>query len=130
MTHYGRPQKKDSPAELRRPVPPSEAENSCPSVSASPAVQKAAGRVLALGGAMIAGFFLLMTVPQEETVQNRIPEGAAAVMSTAVTEREELAIPAETNTPSAGTGAEPFGYMDGEWNLWEYIGDLMWSLLS
>lgn len=27
------------------------------------------------------------------------------------------------------TVIEPFGYLDGEWNLWEYIGDSLSSLL-
>lgn len=81
---------------------------------------------------MIAGFFLLMTVPQENETYTAggVPEGAVAVMSTAVHDRETLAMPETAGEDSAGTGAEPFGYMDGEWNLWEYIGDLMWSLLS
>lgn len=114
MTHYGRPRNGTSGTES----PPAQT------------VQKAAGRVLALGGAMIAGFFLLMTVPGEKEVSGTagIPEGAVAVMSTAVAERESLAVPEETREEAAG--AEPFGYMNGEWNLWEYIGDLMWSLLS
>ena len=110
MTHYGRPKKT---------IPGSQALQNA---------QKAAGQVLALGGAMIAGFFLLMTVPEETTATGSIPEGAVAVMSTAVYEKEVLTAPAETGNEAAG--AEPFGYMDGEWNLWEYIGDLMWSLLS
>ncbi len=27
------------------------------------------------------------------------------------------------------TAAEPFGYMNGKWNLWEYLGDVMADLL-
>lgn len=27
------------------------------------------------------------------------------------------------------TSAEPFGYMNGRWNLWEYLGDVMADLL-
>lgn len=27
------------------------------------------------------------------------------------------------------TSAEPFGYMDGRWNFWEYLGDVMADLL-
>ena len=79
---------------------------------------------------MIAGFFLLMTIPPEKqpSAAEGVPEGAVAVMSTAVGERE-MVVPPEENRGEAA-GAEPFGYMDGEWNLWEYIGDLMWSLLS
>ena len=79
---------------------------------------------------MIAGFFLLMAVPQEQetAITSRGPEGAVAVMSSAVCEREAVVLPWETHEEAAG--AEPFGYMDGEWNLWEYIGDLMWALLS
>ena len=123
MTHYGRP-KNSRTGNL-----PPHTEIYSPETQYT-ASRQAAGRVLALGGAMITGFFLLMTVPgeKETTPAGGIPEGAVAVMSTAVTEREMLTLPEEKREEAAGT--EPFGYMDGEWNLWEYIGDLMWSLLS
>ena len=123
MTHYGRP-KNSRTGNL-----PPYTEIHSPETQYA-ASRQAAGRVLALGGAMIAGFFLLMTVPgeKETTPADGIPEGAVAVMSTTVTEREMLTLPEENRGETAG--AEPFGYMDGEWNLWEYIGDLMWSLLS
>ncbi|MBQ7922446.1 MAG: hypothetical protein IJ325_07710 [Clostridia bacterium] len=54
------------------------------------------------------------------------------------TEQEQIAV-AVMSTNAAESGGEreilrevtgePFGYMTGEWNLWEYIGDLMASLL-
>ncbi len=123
MTHYGRPKN----SRTGNIFPHTEMHDPETQYTAS---RQAAGRVLALGGAMIAGFFLLMTVPGEHDTNpaDGIPEGAVAVMSTAVTEREMLTVPAEKHGEAAG--AEPFGYMDGEWNLWEYIGDLVWSLLS
>ena len=123
MTHYGRP-KNSRTGNLPSYT---EAHSTETQYTAS---RQAAGRVLALGGAIIAGFFLLMTVPGEHDTNpaDGIPEGAVAVMSTAVGERE-MVVPPEENRGEAA-GAEPFGYMDGEWNLWEYIGDLMWSLLS
>ena len=53
-----------------------------------------------------------------------VEEGVVAVMSTAVdTDREKAEIP----EPTSG---DPFGYMGGEWNFWEYLGDLMASLLA
>ena len=122
MTHYGRPKTGRSGR-----IPPH--TEPCQPEIRQTAIQQAAGRVLALGGAMMIGFFLLMTVPQEqETVPEGIPEGAVAAMSMAVTEKEAVILPSQSHEEAAG--AEPFGYMDGEWNLWEYIGDLMWSLLS
>lgn len=119
MTHYGRPTAgENTPAENRD-------------------AHTAAGRILALGCALIAGFLISMTVPwqagstEEAFPDGKMPaEGVAAVMSTAVQEKENLARPENGQEKSAGTGADPFGYLDGEWNLWEYIGDLMWSLLS
>lgn len=61
--------------------------------------------------------------------------GVAVVLSLAVisvNEKEEYV------TVSAGvshgeqddTSAEPFGYLNGEWNLWEYIGDTVSSLIG
>jgi len=50
-------------------------------------------------------------------------ETAVAVMSSSVAEEDT-----EREILQEVTG-EPFGYMTGEWNLWEYIGDLMASLL-
>lgn len=52
------------------------------------------------------------------------PSTAVAVMSTNVTQDGE-----EREMLREVTG-EPFGYMTGEWNLWEYIGDVMASLLT
>lgn len=28
------------------------------------------------------------------------------------------------------SSAEPFGYLNGEWNIWEYIGDYFASLIT
>ena len=100
-------------------------------------IHTAAGRILALGCAMLAGFLITMTVPwhtgsgEGVFMERELPaEGIAAVMGTAVQERESLEWPERDGGSTADTGTEPFGYLDGEWNLWEYIGDLMWSLLS
>ena len=97
----------------------------------------AAGRILALGGAVLAGFLITMTVPWHIGGEGsafragEIPtEGVMAVMSTAAEAREDLGPPVRERPDTADAGTEPFGYLDGEWNLWEYIGDLMWSLLS
>ena len=97
----------------------------------------AAGRILALGCAVLAGVPITMTVPwhigTEESAfrEGKIPvEGVAAVMSTAVEERENLDRPVRETPETADAGTEPFGYLDGEWNLWEYIGGLIGSLLA
>ncbi|MBR4961516.1 MAG: hypothetical protein IKY52_11520 [Clostridia bacterium] len=97
----------------------------------------AAGRILALGCGILAGFLITMTVPwhtgrgESALTDSGLPvEGVVAVMSTAVQERESLERPMRNENNTADVVTEPFGYLDGEWNLWEYIGDLMWSLLS
>ena len=94
-------------------------------------VHGAAEWILAVGTAMIVGFFFMMTVKLPIESQ-QFSEETVAVMSTAVAEeREELrSLDGNPAEYSAGVGVEPFGYLDGEWNLWEYLGDLVWSLLS
>ncbi len=106
MYHYGRPKTTKKPEKNT--------------------TYRAAGLVLGLGCVMVTAFFLHTILPQK--TETSLPADAIAVMSTAVTDepRETVTTPAERYH----TGAEPFGYMDGEWNLWEYIGDLMVSLLS
>ena len=116
MTHYGRPS----------------GEKNTSGKGENHDAHTAAGRILALGCALLAGFLVSVTIPRqtEDAMENGIPsQGVAAVMSTAVGERENLTRPNETEEKT-DAGAEPFGYLDGEWNLWEYIGDLMWSLLG
>lgn len=116
MTHYGRPPE----------------EKSTPGKTENHDAHTAAGRILALGCAVLAGFLVNATIPRppEEKPAEYLPGSCtAAVMSTAVGEREDLTRPAPAEE-KADTGAEPFGYLDGEWNLWEYIGDLMWSLIG
>ncbi len=89
---------------------------------------RSASLVLTLGCAMLCGFFLHTLVPDHNPQQTAVPEGYTAVMTTVPLEET---IPEQVTTPDReDTGAEPFGYLDGEWNLWEYIGDLMVSLLS
>ncbi len=51
------------------------------------------------------------------------PENNAPPLSSADKVRERLR---ETVRDASG---EPFGYMDGRWNLWEYLGDVMATLL-
>ena len=120
MTHYGRPAGKES-------VPPAHRD-----------VQKAADRVLALGCALLAAFLIVMTVPWRTVrADSAFPEGymptegVTAVMNTVTEIREDLTRPENVEPYDVSdTGAEPFGYLNGTWNLWEYIGDVMWSLLS
>lgn len=77
--------------------------------------EQTAHKVLLLGCAMLLGFFLCTLHTQE-------PEyGAEAV---AVMQVQEMVAVPETDA-----SVEPFGYLDGEWNFWEYIGDLLWSFL-
>jgi len=118
MMHFGRPVQKNE-KEARETSERSE----------NGYLHGAAGRVLALGAAMVAGFFVAVTA---EWPESPMPAEAVAVFSTAVTgEQEEVRAPVAGEAgEAAGTGSEPFGYLDGEWNVWEYIGDLVWSLLS
>ncbi len=117
MYHYGRPTRNENPSTAQK-TPASQGSRS-------------AGMVLVLGCAMLTGFFLHALAPEPQPQQSTVPAGYTAVMSTtsmeAVTPEQVVAAGKEERYH---TGAEPFGYMDGEWSLWEYIGDLMVSLLS
>ncbi len=115
MYHYGRPQK--IPQSAKEP----EKE-----------VVKGAKTVLILGAAMLTGFFLHVLLPEQDSMAYEMPAGYTAVMSTAWEQEgsEETREMVRTPEESHHTGVEPFGYLEGEWNLWEYIGDLMASLLS
>ncbi len=115
MYHYGRPKGTTDPTPE---TPGSQASRS-------------AGVVLVLGCAMLAGFFLHMLIPELIPQVSSVPAGYTAVMSIVpVEETAPEQVAASDREEGYHTGAEPFGYMDGEWSLWEYIGDLMVSLLS
>ncbi len=78
-------------------------------------------------GTLFVLLFLYRMTGGLSTDADRIMAGenvAVAVMSTGVAESGE-----EKEMLREVTG-EPFGYMSGEWNLWEYIGDVMASLLT
>lgn len=78
-------------------------------------------QVLALGSAMLVGFFLL-TLWQADTLDTTAdPVDAVAVMAI----QDVVQRPEET-----ATVAEPFGYYEGQWNFWEYLGDLFISFLA
>lgn len=82
--------------------------------------------VFILGTVMVVLFLYRMTgglSTDAHTPGTDHEPAAVAVMSSNVSESGE-----EREILREVTG-EPFGYMTGEWNLWEYIGDLMASLL-
>ena len=56
-------------------------------------------------------------------VMSEITEGITGQEETV---RETLR---KTVRDAAAMGGEPFGYVDGKWNLWEYLGDVMAALL-
>ena len=47
-----------------------------------------------------------------------------------ITKYTEAMSEVTTHSESENAIVEPFGYYDGKWNLWEYIGDLVSSLIS
>lgn len=75
--------------------------------------------VLALGTALLTGFFLATVLPPEQASPTTVE--AVPVMQLV---REQVAAGEEPVL------VEPFGTFQGQWNLWEYIGDLLWSLLA
>ena len=58
---------------------------------------------------------------------NAIPVMSTFGEETASADGEELRELLRKNLRD--TSAEPFGYMNGRWNLWEYLGDVMAELL-
>lgn len=77
-------------------------------------------QVLILGLAMLVGFFHLTLWQAKAYEPATIPNDTLAVIAMQNVQRPE-----ETTAV-----AEPFGYYDGAWNLWEYLGDLLLSLLA
>ena len=82
--------------------------------------------VFLIGTVFILLFLYRMTAnPAADTDRSAFSQQAVtAVMSMNVSKNAE-----EGDRIREVTG-EPFGYMSGEWNLWEYIGDVMASLLT
>ena len=65
---------------------------------------------------------------------NHSPSDTVPVMSEITeefTEQEESARETlrKAVRDAAVTSGEPFGYVNGKWNLWEYLGDMMAALL-
>lgn len=80
--------------------------------------------VLALGSVLLVGFFLAAILPPEQTISQpptSMIEEAVPVMQMV---REEVSVGEEAVL------VEPFGTFQGQWNIWEYIGDLLWSFLA
>lgn len=80
--------------------------------------------VLALGSVLLVGFFLAAILPIEPHTSDQLtayPEEAVPVMQMV---REEVSVGEEAVL------VEPFGTFQGQWNIWEYIGDLLWSFLA
>ncbi len=78
-------------------------------------------QVLVLGSAMLVCFFVF-SIWHGDTMQKSDTQPMDAVPVLAM---QDVQRPTET-----AVVAEPFGYYDGEWNLWEYLGDLFVSFLA
>ena len=68
-------------------------------------------------GCTAAACFCAMEIRHGRTVPE-IPSDAVSVMALS---RPEYGVPTE---------GEPAGFLDGEWNLWEYLSDVLSSLLG
>ena len=82
-----------------------------------------ANLIFLLGIVMVVLFLYRISggfTTDEKILTDQPKDGVVSVM--AVTETEERELLQEVTV-------DPRGYLDGEWNLWEYIGDLMASLL-
>lgn len=79
-------------------------------------------QVLVLGSVMLVCFFVF-SVWDTDSPKTSDAQPADAI---AVIAMQDVQRPTETAT----IAAEPFGYYDGEWNLWEYLGDLLVSFLA
>lgn len=106
---YGRPTNVPQKMYTNDPVSQFSSEND----------RRAPWQMLPLGSAMLIGFFFF-TLWQAKPLDATLPTDALPVMA-----MQEVQYPIETTTV-----AEPFGYYDGQWNLWEYIGDLFLSFLA
>lgn len=91
-----------------------------------------------LGGMIAAGIFFFGTLTggslstDAERVEGAFRGDSHPVMS--MVEEESLPTDRENikefiRKNIRDTAAEPFGYMNGRWNLWEYLGDVMAELL-
>ncbi len=101
-----------------------------------PSPTPAADLALLCGVITAAVFFLasLSPVRQSTGSPGTASDHAVPVMSGAVTEAPDAQdftdvreLLRENVRHASG---EPFGYMNGSWNLWEYLGDVMASLLA
>jgi len=82
--------------------------------------------VLVLGSVMVAIFLGGTAAKSTLFVPDEGMEGEViAVMSTGIQEREPIQTGSDTAVDAIGEG---FGILDGEWNLWEYLGDLFSTL--
>ena len=100
--------------------------------SKNPSVTSAADLALLCGVITAAVFFLGSLSPTvEDTVHaplTAIPVMSGAVeVSSSADDVPEIRERLRENIRNAS--GEPFGYMNGRWNLWEYLGDVMASLL-
>lgn len=90
-----------------------------PTTHTDPPPNTAPWLVLALGTALLAGFFFAAVLPPDKAAPTTVD--AVPVMQLV---REEVSVVEEPVL------VEPFGTFQGQWNLWEYIGDLLWSFLA
>ena len=101
---------------------------------------RTANQTLILGVLTVGVFFfgtLTGTSLREdaERVESVYRENAVPVMNYITDPSEEKDVQSEASVKEfirksiRDTAAEPFGYMNGKWNLWEYLGDVMADLL-
>lgn len=78
-------------------------------------------QVLVLGSAMLVCFFAFSIRNTDiSKTSDTQPMDALPVMAMQDVQRP----------PETAAVAEPFGYYEGQWNLWEYLGDLFVSFLA
>jgi len=96
----------------------------------------AADSVFVMGVAVVSLFFITALSGRSLShdaarVESVFRDAAVPVMSSTVSELPED--PADIREilrdNIRDTAGEPFGYMGGRWNLWEYLGDVMAALL-
>ena len=84
-----------------------------------------------LCSAVVAALFFigaLWGAPVNEA-QSEAPREAIPVMATPTEQTTEESVREILRKNIRDVSGEPFGYLDGQWNLWEYLGDVMAELL-
>lgn len=103
-----------------------------------PKKESTAANLTLMGGIAALGVFFYGTlwggIPMEKVGQTESDFFGEAVPVMSQSTEETLPADGENmkeflRKSIRDTSAEPFGYMNGRWNLWEYLGDVMAELL-